>query len=665
MATSDEQREPSAPAPNAAVLGTGGAARLLATLEQIQAHLGGLQRTVATLHQMVLASMGKAPDPPMPEPEASEASPPAFGSEPMAEASYDSLPAHEPDQPNLAPSAPARTKSIGAGLVFRDAGAVQQELDLYPNGINGVTGQPLITLDTLTASRLARATAEGERERGIYAVREEQTHQEHLGLVFGISEDRLDESRWAIVIHRDESVQLLEALFPLIQHRSTQQGITLPPLTVQPDETCGQWLARLVPDPQTAWNARPPILLYHTGESSSAWLQRHGVGHGVVDPRRGVPYYLLIVGQPGATLKRVPPHIPFVFQYELDLFWAVGRLCFTDAEGEHILSEYRAYAEQVVAFEQQYDPDPPPIPSDPVRLHDSAYRRHFVLFGTRHAHDPATERSATELVLPLAQGSDGIPPIAERFRFSQQLFLGDQADTAATHANLQAILTGQARGGKPALLFTATHGIGLPPDDPQLVARQGALLCQDWQRWGEIEPQHAFASADLPPDTDVRGLIVCCFACYGAGCPEADEFVFALAQDGDAPAERPIIAPFPLISKLSQQLLVRGALAFIGHVDRAWTYSFSATNAPAQVQSFEDLLARLMAGKRVGFAMDQFNQRQGAFAMLLSNEVESASFGKRVDPTELSKLWAARNDARNYALLGDPAVRLPLAAMAA
>ncbi len=638
------------------------AAQVLAMLEQIQADLSGLQRTVASLHQMVQASMGNAPD--LASAFAPEASLPAFASALMAGASPDDLPASALDLPTVTPLAPALAKSVGAGLVFRDAAAVQQELELYPNGINGVTGQPLITLDTLTASRLARATAEGERERGIYAVREEQTHQEHLGLVFGISEDRLDESRWAIVIHRDETAQLLEALFPLIQHRSTQQGITLPPLAVQPDETCGQWLARLRPDPQTAWNARPPVLLYHTGETSSAWLQRHGVGHGVVDPRRGVPYYLLIVGQPGATLKRVPPHIPFVFQYELDLFWAVGRLCFTDAEGEHILSEYRAYAEQVVAFEQQYDPDPPPIPPDPVRLPDPPYRRHFVLFGTRHAHDPATERSATDLILPLAQGSDGIPPIAERFSFSQQLFLGDQADAAATHANLRVILTGQARGGKPALLFTATHGIGLPADDPQLVARQGALLCQDWQRWGEIEPQHAFAAADLPPDTDVRGLIVCCFACYGAGCPEADEFVFTLAQDGDAPAERPIIAPFPLISKLSQQLLVRGALAFIGHVDRAWTYSFRTPNAPAQVQSFEDLLARLMAGKRVGFAMDQFNQRQGAFAMLLSNEIESASFGKRVDPTELGKLWAARNDARNYALLGDPAVRLPLAAMA-
>jgi hypothetical protein len=95
-------------------------------------------------------------------------------------------------------------------------------------------------------------------------------------------------------------------------------------------------LAALLNLRKQAAGGRYKEFIYRPGESKTAFLARYGAGPGPADPDK-VPYYLLIVASPGA--------IPYDFQYQLDVQYAVGRLHF-DA-----LEDYALYARSVVAIE--------------------------------------------------------------------------------------------------------------------------------------------------------------------------------------------------------------------------------------------------------------------------------------------------------------------------
>jgi len=98
-------------------------------------------------------------------------------------------------------------------------------------------------------------------------------------------------------------------------------------------------------------------------------------------------------------------------------------------------------------------------------------------------------------------------------------------------------------------------------------------------------------------------------------------------------------------------------------VDRAWSYAFrdDVLGVPRQSQAFEDLLGRILDGKRLGEATDPFNARQGASAIRLTELLDNYRFAQDRNPAfEIERIgprWVAFNDTRSYALLGDPAVR--------
>lgn len=359
-------------------------------------------------------------------------------------------------------------------------------------------------------------------------------------------------------------------------------------------------------------------LAYRPKDTKETFLCRHRLGPGPVDPEV-LPYYLLLVGG--------PQEIPFSFQYQLDIQYAVGRIAFATP------AEYAAYARNVVELEEQR-------PSRP---------RKAALFATRHPDDEITHTCLDHLVRPLAG----------RLRckladWELQTFFGDEA----TKERLGRLLGG---GETPDLLFTASHGLSYPNGDPGQLQNQGALLCQGWpgpiQGQGKpIERDWFFSGEDLDQvEVFPPGSLCFHLACFSAGTPREGSASRLPGRAGTPAAPQDFLAALPL------RLLARGAAAVIGHVDTVWEDSLLWQGVGSQVPVFEKtLLELLLKGKPVGEAMRCFGERYAEIAADLISHLERERWGEGCEDKFIAALWLASLDARSYIVLGDPAVHLPV-----
>jgi hypothetical protein len=369
---------------------------------------------------------------------------------------------------------------------------------------------------------------------------------------------------------------------------------------------------------------RCKVLTVLPGESKSAFLRRYGYGPGAADPNV-VPYFLLLAGDPGS--------ISFGFQYQLDVSYAVGRIAFDQP------ADYALYAENVVRSETT----PPSVAAS------------VAFFAPRNPDDAATALSLDHLVTPLVAA---MPDMGSQFQVETV------TRDAATAVGLQKLLA-----GRPALLFTASHGLGMPCGHPRQRALQGALVCQDWPGPGAAHFDEAwcFSGDDVDASADLSGLIAFHFACYGAGTPQWDDYLRKPGVVG-LDSVRKEIAPAPFVAGLPNRLLANpagGALAAVGHVERAWGYSFAWPDVGRQTGVYESTLRRLLCGHPLGSALEYFNQRYAELASDLLAELEEVAGGMDPDDVALAAMWTARNDARGFTIIGDPAVRLAVASVEA
>lgn len=418
---------------------------------------------------------------------------------------------------------------------------------------------------------------------------------------FGVLGDRssLASVGWGVLFAYDDNdrvPELKKALAPLLERRKAQAG--------------------------SGYYELDGARAYRAGESKTQFLKRFNLGPGTVDPAK-LPYYLLIVGD--------PRQIPFRFQYLLDVQFAVGRIHF-DADNAHdALEKYAQYARSVVQAEEKAEQGVLKLP------------RTAVLFGPQNPGDTATELSVRDLVVPLADELRHDAPAGWT--------IADTVEDDASKAALRTLLGGSAA---PAFLFTASHGLGLKLDDPRLLTHQGALVCSGWEGPGsKVTDEAIFGADDVDPNANLLGRIVFHFACFGAGTPRLDDF--STAVGGTA------IAPYEFVARLPQAMLSHpggGALAVVGHVDRAWDWSFHWGTAGAQRAVFRKTIGDLLAGLPVGVALDEFSLRYSEISTLLTEEIADVKAGKARDDALLARYWTANSDARNYVLLGDPAARL-------
>ncbi|HEX8694001.1 MAG TPA: hypothetical protein VF746_16380 [Longimicrobium sp.] len=398
------------------------------------------------------------------------------------------------------------------------------------------------------------------------------------------------------------------------------------------------WLANAA-DPQIGEIARvleplarhrgmsdPAAPLLYQGEPPEQWLEwLHQNYYALGLEGAKVPQYVLIVGG--------PEQVPFLFQSVLDTVANVGRVAFDTPD------DLRQYVEKLIRLETAAEP---------------VVREEAVLFAPDAGFPDPTHYSRRQMVEPLAEY------VRDELRFSTRVVVGEEATKAGLLSALQA--------GRPALVYTASHGLGAAGAPAEVQRRfNGAICCQ---HAGELSLDALFTGDDVPLDQPfLEGAVFFQFACYGYGTPALSDSTHWIKGVPEQHTDADFVAALP------RKLLAhpRGPIAFIGHVDIAFLLGFAASEAPPpflerwheRIAPFKSALQQLLGVQPAGLAMQDMNMRYSTCNAQITHTYDQQQRG-RLQWNERLKArfldtWLMRGDAQNYMLFGDPAARLRIA----
>ncbi|MCE9671582.1 hypothetical protein LY474_27625 [Myxococcus stipitatus] len=452
---------------------------------------------------------------------------------------------------------------------------------------------------------------EAESLRAIASVPLSRTRRSRYLRSTGNQND-LREQRWGLVVPEGEEGQrLLDLIAPLRELREREQG----------GHSAQVYRVRRGMD----------------REAAHRWLEKTFECEQVEEEDR--PRYLLILGDLDT--------VSLELQEVLSIVALVGRLVFPTDDG------YRAYVAKVLRWAEH--------PSAARRAHPLFYTARDGSAAARLGHDllmkpcaemalerPETRRRHMEPPVSCVETGEGTGTAVERFlRFASE--------------------------ATPSVLLSLSHGLGPPSSGnwasiEQQRALQGALVLAR----GQVLTSEAVADVPFLPGGVWFGL-----ACFSAGTPahslfapwlqelpELNATVARFAQTSHhGPDGQPFIAALPQAALANPE----GPLAVVGHIDLAWTTSFSQQGS-SRHKKFRNLIEAICQRSRVGAALtyllapaNRLERWQAASAQDAS-KAKKAQRRARTSDSDLAFRWLQYHDLASYVLLGDPAVHLPLVA---
>jgi hypothetical protein len=218
--------------------------------------------------------------------------------------------------------------------------------------------------------------------------------------------------------------------------------------------------------------------------------------------------------------------------------------------------------------------------------------------------------------------------------------------------------------GNPALVYTASHGLGAVGEPLERQKRyNGAICCQ---HEGRLTPESLFSADDVPQEGPfLEGAVFFQFACFGYGTPAQSDFAHWLEGVPEN------YSPTDFVAALPRRLVghPRGPIAYIGHLDTAFLHGFAHAANPhvldrwhTRIAPFVRAVQRLLGVQPCGLAMRDINTRYSVCNALITNTYDCQRRGRlqwnaRLKARFLDN-WILRGDSQNYMIFGDPGARL-------